>query len=48
MSRDRDQKGRFIKQKPPTIQPSLGAGPSGQTTPVVGRPTLEELGKKKD
>ena len=41
MPRDRDQKGRFIKKKTPTIQPSTGL-----TTPVARRPTLEDLEEK--
>lgn len=40
MPRDRDQKGRFIKKNPPKIQPSE------LTTPVAGKPTLEELEEK--
>ena len=32
------QKGRFVKQNPPTTHPSTGI-----TTLVVGRPTIEEL-----
>ena len=46
MPRDRDQKGRFIKKNPPKIQPSIEAGPSGLTTPVAGKQTLEELEEK--
>lgn len=38
---DRDEKGRFIKQNPPTIQPSTRL-----TTPIAGRTNLEELDEK--
>ena len=46
MLRERDQKGRFSKQNPPTTQPPVGAGPLGLITPVAGKPTLEELEEK--
>ena len=41
MPRDRDQKGRFVKQNPPTAHSSTGL-----TTCVAGRPTIEELYEK--
>ena len=41
MPRDRDQKGKFVKQNPPIAHSSTGL-----TTPVVGKPTIEELEEK--
>ena len=49
MSRQRDDKGRFLKQNlPKTNQPSLGASTSTfeLTTPTTGKVTLEELEEK--
>jgi hypothetical protein len=52
MSKQRDDKGRFLKQKPPkTNQPSMGSGTSTTeknkfTTPAAGKFTLEELEDK--
>lgn len=42
MPRNRDPKGRFIKQNPPSID----VGPSKLTKPVAGKPTIEELEEK--
>ena len=41
MPRNRDKKGRFVKQNPPTTHSSTVL-----TTPVDGRPTIEELEEK--
>ena len=41
MPRDRHQKGRVVKQNSPTTHSSTGL-----TTPVVGKPTIEELEEK--
>jgi hypothetical protein len=52
MSKCRDDKGIFLKQKPPkTNQPFVGAGTSTtkkyeSTTPTAGKITLEELEEK--
>ena len=44
MPRNRDPKGRFIKQNPPSIE----VGPSKLTTSVAGKPTIEELEEKSE
>ena len=41
MPRNRDQKGRFVKQNPPIAHSSIGL-----TTPVARKPTIEELEEK--
>jgi len=42
MPRNRDPKGRFIKQNPQSIE----VGPSKLTTPIAGKQTIEELEEK--
>lgn len=48
MPKQRDEKGRYTKQDPPTTKPLVGAKlPTFKlTTPIVGKPTLEELEEK--
>lgn len=45
MHRQRDELGRYKKQDPTTTKPLVGAEPPTfvLTTPIVGKPTLEEL-----
>ena len=48
MPRKRDKNGRNTKQQHPTTRPlvEVGLPPFELTTPIVGKPTLEELEEK--
>lgn len=48
MPRQRDEKGIHTKQDPPITKPLVESGlpPFGLTTPIAGKPTLEELEEK--